>query len=135
MRKSLLFSVYFLSVLSVMGLNNAFATDGDVTYGAPYLWVNPETGELQTVNPGPQLKTHVYGLDEESSSGSNPSIAGTAPLSRTVSAEAEGISSDDTGSSNLGVIIAGVVMLLISAGVILRRNMKASSTSTISANN
>jgi len=134
MRKSLLVSVYFLSVLSLMGLNNTFAGDGDVTYGAPYLWVNPETGELETVNPGPQLKTHANGLDEETSYRSNPTIAGAAPVSKTLTAEAEGISSDDTGSSPLGVIIAGVVMLLIAAGVIFRRIMKASSNNTIPAN-
>jgi hypothetical protein len=133
MSKGLLFSVYFVSVLSVIGSNNAYAADGDVTYGAPYLWVNPETGELETINPGPQLKTHAYGLDEDSSYGRNPSVAGVTPASKTIADANEGISAGDTGSSRLGVIIAGVVMLLIAVGVFLRRNIKASS-STISTN-
>ncbi|NNE38731.1 MAG: hypothetical protein HKN08_10545, partial [Gammaproteobacteria bacterium] len=27
-------------------------------YSAPYIWVNPETGQIETVNPGPRLKAH-----------------------------------------------------------------------------
>jgi len=34
------------------------ATDGDVVYSAPYIWVNPDTGQIETVNPGPRLKAH-----------------------------------------------------------------------------
>jgi len=36
-----------------------FAVDGDVDYAAPYLWVDPETGQVSTVNPGPQPKVHL----------------------------------------------------------------------------
>jgi len=36
-----------------------FAVDGDVDYAAPYLWVDPETGQVSTVNPGPQSKVHM----------------------------------------------------------------------------
>jgi len=37
----------------------AFAVDGDVDYAAPYLWVDPETGQVSTVSPGPQPKVHL----------------------------------------------------------------------------
>jgi len=36
-----------------------FAVDGDVDYSAPYLWVDPETGQVSTVKPGPEPKVHL----------------------------------------------------------------------------
>lgn len=36
-----------------------FAVDGDVDYSAPYLWVDPNTGQISTINPGPQPKVHA----------------------------------------------------------------------------
>lgn len=36
-----------------------FAVDGDVDYAAPYLWVDPKTGQVSTINPGPQPKVHT----------------------------------------------------------------------------
>lgn len=40
-------------------LNPVVAGDGDVDYSAPYITVDPETGQLITVNPGPELKLHA----------------------------------------------------------------------------
>ncbi len=53
---------YFITSLVIMLVSGLslplWATDGDVVYSAPYIWVNPETGQIETVNPGPRLKSH-----------------------------------------------------------------------------
>ena len=51
------YSLMVLIILMTVSLSS-HAVDGDVVYSAPYIWVNPETGEIETVNPGPRLKNH-----------------------------------------------------------------------------
>jgi hypothetical protein len=66
---------YFISILLILGLPfPGIATDGDVTYSAPYIWVNPETGQVEMKNPGPQPKTH-------------PNIATQASVANVMAAE------------------------------------------------
>lgn len=48
-----------VSVLLLSGLPfTVSAVDSDVVYSAPYIWVDPETGEVEMRNPGPQPKAH-----------------------------------------------------------------------------
>ncbi len=55
-----------LLFLAISGLAySVFATDGDVVYSAPYIWVNPDTGQIETVNPGPRLKAHEAVVENE----------------------------------------------------------------------
>ena len=63
--KSILTGLLFLFV-AVLNLP-VLATDGDVVYSAPYIWVNPETGQIETVNPGPRLKAHESMTSTETS--------------------------------------------------------------------
>ena len=53
------FTILLLVLAGVFKTGTAIAVDGDVDYSAPYLWVDPETGEVSTVNPGPQPKVHT----------------------------------------------------------------------------
>lgn len=55
---------YGLAAILLTASFTLYATDGDVQYSAPYIWVNPETGQVETVNPGPTLKTHPVMEDE-----------------------------------------------------------------------
>lgn len=55
-RFSLLVPIMLLSGLWPQ--QEAAAIDGDMQYSAPYVIFNEETGKLETVNPGPRLKTH-----------------------------------------------------------------------------
>jgi hypothetical protein len=63
--KSILKGLLFLYI-AVINLP-VLATDGDVVYSAPYIWVNPETGQIETVNPGPRLKAHEAMTSTETS--------------------------------------------------------------------
>lgn len=45
------------------------ASDGDVDYSAPYITVDPETGELITVNPGPRPEMHDMAVMSAADSG------------------------------------------------------------------
>ena len=58
--------IFLIAIVSLIALPlMASATDGDVTYSAPYIWVNPETGQIEMKNPGPQPKAHP-GMSTES---------------------------------------------------------------------
>lgn len=50
--------ILFLAYGSLLFIHQALAIDGDVEYSAPYIMVDPETGQIVTVNPGPRLKAH-----------------------------------------------------------------------------
>ena len=51
---------------------SALAIDGDVVYSAPYIMVDPETGQIVTVNPGPKLKAHEVMVTNDISQASEP---------------------------------------------------------------
>ena len=52
--------VFILQVAVSIALVSEYvsASDGDVDYTAPYITVDPATGQLVTRNPGPHLKSH-----------------------------------------------------------------------------
>jgi len=51
-----------------LSIQLSLAIDGDVEYSAPYIMVDPETGQIVTVNPGPKPKAHeVISVNEEPS--------------------------------------------------------------------
>lgn len=58
MKKTFFFTASGVLMLALGAAQSVSAGDGDVDYSAPYITVDPETGELVTVNPGPQLKMH-----------------------------------------------------------------------------
>lgn len=50
--------ITLIVIAGVLSINDVLAIDGDVEYSAPYIMVDPETGQIVTVNPGPRLKAH-----------------------------------------------------------------------------
>ena len=59
MQRRVLAFIFEIAVLAgLLSVSNVLASDGDVDYSAPYITVDPATGQLITVNPGPQLKVH-----------------------------------------------------------------------------
>jgi hypothetical protein len=94
---------------SFLFMNEGLAIDGDVEYSAPYIMVDPETGQIVTVNPGPRLKAHET---PEEMAAQETTQAGTTALSAAMSAgtlDNEELASPDT----LPVIIAVLACLLM----------------------
>jgi hypothetical protein len=98
------------------------AVDGDVVYSAPYIMVDPDTGQIVTVNPGPKLKAHEImpmvseGNQEASNSLAVPTSTANINMTGMVS-QAEG---PDT---SLPIIILYACLFMIIAGfVIWKRN-------------
>lgn len=98
----------------------AGASDGDVDYSAPYITVDPETGELITVNPGPRPVMHDMAAAQERDSG-------RAQPAGSVDAEA-GTNSPQTGAG-LFVFVAAVVGLGAAALFALSRRVRRNSGS------
>ncbi|MGY8814290.1 MAG: hypothetical protein ACKVHQ_06180 [Gammaproteobacteria bacterium] len=61
----------------------ALAIDGDVVYSAPYIMVDPETGQIVTVNPGPKLKAHEIMVTNEDNGESTVDTSVTATVNNT----------------------------------------------------
>ncbi|NNE37311.1 MAG: hypothetical protein HKN08_03315 [Gammaproteobacteria bacterium] len=100
-----------------------FATDGDVVYSAPYIWVNPETGQIETVNPGPRLKTHEAMPATETAESANPGF---------MASEASGASTGTGESDSEAVahtsIIHPIIVLIgmaVSIGLMVVMGRKA----------
>jgi len=94
---------------SFLFMNAGLAIDGDVEYSAPYIMVDPETGQIVTVNPGPRLKAHET---PEAMAAQETTQAGTTALTAAMSAgtlDNEELASPDT----LPVIIAVLACLLM----------------------
>ena len=51
-------AVHLVIITWYLSSQPSLAIDGDVVYSAPYIMVDPETGQIVTVNPGPRLKAH-----------------------------------------------------------------------------
>ena len=51
-------AVHLVIITWYLSSHPSLAIDGDVEYSAPYIMVDPETGQIVTVNPGPRLKAH-----------------------------------------------------------------------------
>lgn len=97
----------------------AFAGDGDVDYSAPYITLDPETGELVTVNPGPQLKSHA---DPRSESSAQTADADTANVAgESADAGAQGIAGETGSGLHPAVFgVLGAVVLLSAVVFFLR---------------
>ena len=67
----------FIVVTGLLINYEGLAIDGDVEYSAPYIMVDPETGQIVTVNPGPRLKAHEA---PEEMAAQDTTRAGTAAL-------------------------------------------------------
>ena len=95
------------------------ASDGDMQYSSPYLWVDPETGELKTINPGPRLKSHEP-MPVQAELEPDPAAAEAAP-------QAAAGAGDDAGAGGQGgglqvfPALAGLGILLAAGFVLLRR--------------
>ena len=124
-RKKRLFFIAGIHLLLILAVP-ALAGDGDVDYSAPYITVDPETGKLITVNPGPELKMHA------------PTPAGQAAQddsdgSRTIADQdaAASVSPPPAGESESGLpylvpaVIAGLILLSVAVSVV--RNLGTAS--------
>lgn len=114
-----LFLLLFLFPALTPGI--VLASDGDVDYSAPYITVDPETGELVTVNPGPQMKTHDASSGNGNASGANTTAddtvtAGGDNTSQAPAADAEGSS----GTVVPVAVVAVIGLALLSAFAFLR---------------
>lgn len=120
--------VFFLlqTILSaVMWSQQVHATDGDVDYSAPYITVDPETGQLVTRNPGPRLKAHPMEMPD-------PSAGQSAMISAAPSEEA--ISAGQSDSEQAGqdgytgeMVVALFVGLLVFGTLAVRRFLQRQS--------
>lgn len=113
---SLLIKKIVLGTALLLPVLAAQATDGDVDYSAPYIWVNPETGQIETINPGPQPKAHPMMTEQQ-----------PAPVVETAAAPADTASGGDAAADSSGsgikggMILAGGLIILAIAAVTLRR--------------
>jgi len=103
-------------IVGILSAGAALAADGDVVYSAPYISVDPETGKLVTINPGPQMKMHdaqVPGLDTAVNDPAtvNTAIAGSPSVGSpdNIITEAQGMPlSTIAGATLLAFIVAGL---------------------------
>jgi hypothetical protein len=100
--------IEIVAVAGLLSAGNTFASDGDVDYSAPYITVDPETGKLVTVNPGPQLRVHPPASSNETIPGAAAATdAKTAMPQSTMAGE----SGQQTGLFPIILIIAIVVLI------------------------
>lgn len=93
----------------------ATAGDGDVDYSAPYITVDPETGKLITVNPGPTMKVHPA-PSENGNAGDATIMAGAQSTisgpSKTPAADAMAGSGYVIAAAITGAVILSSVLFL-----------------------
>jgi len=115
--------VLLLSTLVLSGLlltTNAIAGDGDVDYSAPYIMVDPQTGKLVTVNPGPELRMHSEASADQTTmtpAGSDATMA-TLPGSGNLSPSLE---PEPGGSMVIPIIIAIMASVVIGVVMLIRK--------------
>jgi hypothetical protein len=97
----------------------AVASDGDVNYVSPYITVDPETGKLITVNPGPELKVHK----NNTAPANTPTATTTASVpGLTDPALTTYTGQDDNLMLKISVIAGGILAILALAGWWVRQN-------------
>lgn len=114
------FKVFIFQIAVIAGLLSAgitLASDGDVNYSAPYITVDPETGKLITVNPGPKLKVHEPIAANETT----PDLTSATDAQTTVSGPTLDNNSEQQTRS-IPVITTLAVVILISAGLFVIRS-------------
>jgi len=96
------------------GVTYVFAIDGDVQYSAPYLWVDPETGEISTRSDGPQPKAHPDEPPEISSTGQPDAVVpDPSPVVVDQAGSQPGISGMMlAGAAGAAVMLAGMLLFL-----------------------
>jgi hypothetical protein len=114
-RLSVSFAASLLLLLVSGWLPAVFAGDGDVDYSAPYITVDPETGQLVTVNPGPQLKSHAAPAGSDSAV--QPSDDPGPVTSSDTAATASGTESENVFSGLPVILVAMLAAIVVSAGI------------------
>lgn len=99
------------AILMAMLSQPVRAGDGDVDYSAPYITVDPKTGQLVTRNPGPHLKNHSMDMSGPAAAETPTNVAAVTPDNEpgidTADQDAEGGSSP-INAATLMIIVAGV---------------------------
>ena len=108
-----------IAVLLMLLSGVASATDGDVDYSSPYITVDPKTGQLITVNPGPRLKTHSSGdMPGMSQMQTEQPSAQTSPVASLPVADQPATATDSKQSGFIAIVVVG---LLVFATMAYRR--------------
>jgi hypothetical protein len=111
--------VILIASVCVLSINQGLAIDGDVEYSAPYIMVDPETGQIVTVNPGPRLKAHETAA--EMLTDDTTQAAGTRALS---AAKATGTLQDrmtSTPDTLPSIIITFACLFMVVCGFLIKR--------------
>ena len=95
------------------------AGDGDVDYSAPYITVDPETGQLVTKNPGPKLKSHP--MDMSSPAETKTQVPDNAVVSKPEAGIKQNVSTPAEQSSGTEPMLTIVVTGLLVFGVLIFR--------------
>jgi hypothetical protein len=93
---------------------SALAIDGDVVYSAPYIMVDPETGQIVTVNPGPKLKAHEVMVTNEDNSAAADEANVTASINVT-----NDISQASEPNTTLPVIAMIACLFMVVTGFVI----------------
>jgi hypothetical protein len=93
---------------------SALAIDGDVVYSAPYIMVDPETGQIVTVNPGPKLKAHEVMVTNEDNSAAADEANVTANINVT-----NDISQASEPNTTLPVIAMIACLFMVVTGFVI----------------
>lgn len=110
-----------LAGIGVTGI--AAAGDGDVDYSAPYITVDPETGQLVTKNPGPKLKMHEQ-MASAAAIETSPVVVGAGPV------ETASPANSGTPSAALSIVaIVATLSILIAGFAVWRSKQKQTSSS------
>jgi hypothetical protein len=93
---------------------SALAIDGDVVYSAPYIMVDPETGQIVTVNPGPKLKAHEVMVTNED----NSAVADEANVTANINVTND-ISQASEPNTTLPVIAMIACLFMVVTGFVI----------------
>jgi hypothetical protein len=111
-------------LLAGMGVTGiAAAGDGDVDYSAPYITVDPETGQLVTRNPGPKLKMHEQ-MAPAAAIESSPAVASAVPV------ETASPSNSETPSASQSILAIVATLSILVAGFAVWRSRQKQTTSS-----
>jgi hypothetical protein len=107
-----------LALILYMSTRPVMAIDGDVEYSAPYIMVDPETGQIVTVNPGPRLKAHEPMPDNNERAESGDA----GPVTGNVASSTPSEQSDETVISLPVIIVISCLFMVITGFVIWKSN-------------
>ncbi|MGK0297818.1 MAG: hypothetical protein ACI9XC_001435 [Gammaproteobacteria bacterium] len=93
---------------------SAQAIDGDVVYSAPYIMVDPDTGQIVTVNPGPKLKAHEIMVTNEDNGASTVETSVSANINNTTN-----ISQASEPNTTLPIIVMIACLFMVVTGFVI----------------